>query len=177
MWSLTRIDSHDDFSDIYENHKMKLQNLVWIDRLTFILLYGSCFLITLLFSSTKWVWWVSVFPCLAQWDFVRALGLFCLHFFVLWLPVLCVHCWFFSLFCLHCLCLGYCLFLHISSSSSFPFLSSNCVCNAIQLLPCSPLCQYFHFLKKQWPLHVHRRETLLSAQYRSCLSTTVGQLL
>lgn len=187
MWSLTGGDSHDDFRDIYENRKIQLQNLVWIDRLTFILLYGLCFLITLLFSFTKWIWWVKCFSlfgtmrfCQSPWSVLSSDS----HFSAFWLPVLCVHCCFFSLFSHHFLCLGYFIFLRISSSSSFPFSSLNCVCNAIQLLSCSPLCQNLHFLRKQRPpsagnhwFHVHRRETLLSAQCRSCLSTTVGQLL
>lgn len=106
------------------------------------------------YSLTEWVWWVSVFLCLTQWDFVRALDLFCPH------PLISLHtdclffvsnrC-FFSLFSLICLCLGYCLFLHISSCFSFPVSSLNWACNVIQLLLCSLLCQNFHFLRKQWP--------------------------
>lgn len=45
--------SHGNLGDIYENHKIHVQNLIWIDTLTFVLFYGSCFLLTLLCSSTK----------------------------------------------------------------------------------------------------------------------------
>lgn len=64
------------------------------------------------------------------------------------------------------------VFLHVSLSPSHLL---NWACNVIQLLLCSLLCQNFHFLRKQWPpsagnhwFHVYRRETPLSAEYRSC---------
>lgn len=179
--SLTRGDSRDDFSDIYENHQTRVQNLVWIDKLTYILPSGWCFLITLMFSFTKWVWWVSVFPCLEQCDIVTALDLFCFQPCISLLSDCLFLCAMLGL--LSSLCLGYCVILWISSSCSFPFSPSNSVCSVIQLISCSPLCQNFHFLGKQWLpsagkhwFHVHKRQILLSAQYRLS-SAAVGQLL
>lgn len=103
--------------------------------------------------------------------FVLTLSFFC----TLTACSFCATAVFFCLFSLLCFCLGFCLFLHISSCSSFPISSLNWACNVIRLLPCSLLCQNFHFLRKQCPPSagnhwylVYRRETPLSAQYRSC---------
>lgn len=157
--------SHGNLGDIYENHKIHVQNLIWIDRLTFVLFYGSCFLLTLLCSSTKWVLWVSVFPCLAQWDFVRDLNLFCLQPLISLLS----DCFFFG--CSACF-------------SPFSFIVSDTV--FFSIFPHLPLCLFTFKLclfscyllhcarissSKLWLpsagnnwFHVHRREIPLSAQ-------------
>jgi len=49
MWSFIGGDNHDDFRDIYENQRIQLQNLVWIDLLLFCLMVHAfslpyCFL-------------------------------------------------------------------------------------------------------------------------------------
>lgn len=133
-------------SDIYENHQIRVQNLVWIDKLTYILPYGRCFLITLLFSFTKWVLWVCVFPCWEQCDIIRALDLFCLQ------P------------CISLLsdCLALCALMGLLSSLSAldivlfsrflhpPLPPSHIQTVSVMLISSSPLCQNFQFLGKQW---------------------------
>jgi len=91
MWSFIGGDNHDDFRDIYENQRIQLQNLVWIDLLLFCLMVHAfslpyCFLPLNVFDE-------SVFS-LVQHNEILLESLVCFVFSLLflWFLIVCSLC-------------------------------------------------------------------------------------